>query len=100
MLQHNRFTGQLPPELASLQWLKQFSAADNHFIGPVPKFNQAYFGPKNFANNKGLCGWPMDYCIEPEEKVIRFGKIGAAMGAAVFAPIGSFLGVLKKKVRS
>ncbi|KAF3547794.1 hypothetical protein DY000_02000678 [Brassica cretica] len=93
MLQHNQFTGQLPPELASLQRLKQFSVADNHLIGPVPKFNEALnFGPESFANNTDLCGLPMEFCINPEEKVSRFGKMGAAISAAIFAPVGAFLG--------
>ncbi|XP_022543002.1 probably inactive leucine-rich repeat receptor-like protein kinase At5g48380 [Brassica rapa] len=92
MLQHNQFTGQLPPQLASLQRLKQFSVADNHLIGPVPKFNEAYFGSESFANNTDLCGLPMEFCINPEEKVSRFGQMGAAIGAAIFAPVGAFLG--------
>ncbi|KAF3545126.1 hypothetical protein DY000_02000677 [Brassica cretica] len=92
MLQHNQFTGQLPPELASLRRLKQFSVAYNHLTGPVPEFNNSsIFGLESFANNKGLCGPPMDYCTEPEEEMIRFGMIGAAVSAAVFAPLGVFL---------
>ncbi|KAF3524653.1 hypothetical protein F2Q69_00051183 [Brassica cretica] len=92
MLQHNQFTGQLPPELASLRRLKQFSVAYNHLTRPVPEFNNSsIFGLESFANNKGLCGPPMDYCTEPEEEMIRFGMIGAAVSAAVFAPLGVFL---------
>uniref|UniRef100_A0A0D3B1I1 Leucine-rich repeat-containing N-terminal plant-type domain-containing protein n=1 Tax=Brassica oleracea var. oleracea TaxID=109376 RepID=A0A0D3B1I1_BRAOL len=83
------FTGQLPPELASLRRLATFLAADYQLTCPVLKFNEALgIGVESFANNKGLCGWPIDYCIEQEEKVIRFGKIGAA----VSAPVGTFLG--------
>ncbi|CAH8364717.1 unnamed protein product [Eruca vesicaria subsp. sativa] len=89
MLQGNQFTGQLPPELASLQRLRQFSAADNQLIGPVPKFDEAMgIGEDSFANNTGLCGLPMDLCIDLEEEMIRFGMIGAAL----FAPVGAFLG--------
>ncbi|WZZ38460.1 LOW QUALITY PROTEIN: hypothetical protein YC2023_034719 [Brassica napus] len=83
MLQHNQFTGQLPPELASLRRLATFLAADYQLTCPP-----LGIGVESFANNKGLCGWPIDYCIEQEEKVIRFGKIGAA----VSAPVGTFLG--------
>ncbi|KAL0672858.1 hypothetical protein Bca4012_000839 [Brassica carinata] len=94
MLQHNQFTGQLPPKLESLQRLNQFSVADNHLTGPVPKFNEALgLGVESFANNTELCGSPMDYCVNPEEEIIWFGKIGAATGAAVFAPVGLFLGL-------
>ncbi|KAF8079511.1 hypothetical protein N665_1021s0006 [Sinapis alba] len=93
MLQHNQFTGQLPPELVSLQWLKQFSVAYNQLTGPVPNFNEALgIGVESFANNTGLCGRPMDACVDPYEDMIRFGKMGAAVGAAVFAPVSVFLG--------
>ncbi|KAJ4908279.1 putative inactive leucine-rich repeat receptor-like protein kinase [Raphanus sativus] len=82
----------LPPDLASLKRLNQFSVAYNQLIGPVPEFNNSSdFGLESFANNKGLCGPPMDYCTEPEEEIIRFGMIGAAVGAAVFGPVGVFL---------
>ncbi|RID68587.1 hypothetical protein BRARA_C00735 [Brassica rapa] len=93
MLQHNLFTGQLPPELVSLQRLSQFSVADNQLTGPVPNLNDTYgwFGRESFANNDGLCGWPMDACVDPEEEMILFGKMGAAVGAALFAPLVAFL---------
>ncbi|KAF8079512.1 hypothetical protein N665_1021s0007 [Sinapis alba] len=93
MLHHNQFTGQLPPELASLQRLKELSVADNQLTGPVPKFKEALgIGQESFANNTDLCGLPMDYCVDPEENVIWFGKMGAVIGAAVFAPVGALLG--------
>ncbi|CAF1886994.1 BnaC02g06810D [Brassica napus] len=93
MLQHNQFTGQLPPELASLPRLYKFSVADNQLAGPIPRFNQTTLsiGPENFANNEGLCGRPMDACVDPEEEIIRLGKMGAAVGAALLAPVGAFL---------
>nr|VDC78898.1 unnamed protein product [Brassica rapa] len=92
MLQHNLFTGQLPPELVSLQRLSQFSVADNQLTGPVPNFKDTLkLGRESFANNDGLCGRPMDACVDPEEEMIRFGKMGAAVGAALFAPLVAFL---------
>ena len=93
MLQHNQFTGQLPPELASLPRLYKFSVADNQLTGPIPRFNETTMsiGPENFANNEGLCGRPMDACVDPEEETIRLGKMGAADGAALLAPVGAFL---------
>ena len=98
MLRHNQFTGQLPPELASLRRLAAFLVADNQLTCPVPKFNEALgIGVESFANNKGLCGWPIDYCIEQEEKVIWFGKIGAAVSAPVGAFLGWFFNGRKKK---
>lgn len=93
MLQNNQFTGQLPPELASLPRLTRFSVAENQLAGPVPRFNETTMsiGLENFANNEGLCGRPMDACVDPEEEMIRLGKMGAAVGAALLAPVGAFL---------
>ncbi|KAF3949423.1 hypothetical protein CMV_024704 [Castanea mollissima] len=62
-LDHNRFTGQIPQQLSLLARLKQFSVANNLLTGPVP-----YFGPNSsitadsYANNTGLCGFPLDPC--------------------------------------
>ncbi|CAF1782218.1 unnamed protein product, partial [Brassica oleracea] len=86
----NNFTGPLPPELVSLPRLTKFSVAFNQLTGPVPNFNLK-FGRENFSSNEGLCGQPMDPCVDPEEDIIRLGKIGAAVGAALFAPLGAFL---------
>lgn len=93
MLQNNQFTGQLPPDLASLPRLYNFSVADNRLTGPVPTFKETTMsiGPESFANNKGLCGRPMDACVDPEDEMIRLGKMGAAVGAALFAPVAVFL---------
>lgn len=90
MLQKNNFTGPLPPELVSLPRLTKFSVAFNQLTGPVPNFNLK-LGRENFSSNEGLCGQPMDPCVDPEEDIIRLGKIGAAVGAALFAPLGAFL---------
>lgn len=90
MLQKNNFTGPLPPELVSLPRLTKFSVACNQLTGPVPNFNLK-LGRENFSSNEGLCGQPMDPCVDPEEDIIRLGKIGAAVGAALFAPLGAFL---------
>ncbi|KAF8097915.1 hypothetical protein N665_0279s0044 [Sinapis alba] len=93
MLQHNQFTGQLPPEIASLLRLYKFSVADNLLTGPVPHFNPTTMSiePENFANIDGLCGRPMDACVDPEEEMIQLGKMGAAVGAALFAPVALVL---------
>ncbi|KAJ4871076.1 putative inactive leucine-rich repeat receptor-like protein kinase [Raphanus sativus] len=92
-LRHNQFTGQLPHELSSLQRLKILSVAYNQLTGPIPKFNEQHLkiGVDDFANNEGLCGRPMDACADPDEDMIRFGKMGAAVGAALFAPLVAFL---------
>ncbi|KAG2335223.1 hypothetical protein Bca52824_006403 [Brassica carinata] len=93
MLPHNQFTGQIPPELVLLPRLKRFSVADNQLTGPVPNFSEALkIGMESFINNKGLCGRPLDACVGPDEDMIRSGKLGAAVGAALFAPVGAFLG--------
>ncbi|KAF8100437.1 hypothetical protein N665_0224s0023 [Sinapis alba] len=76
--------------LVSLPRLTKFSVAFNQLTGAVPNFNLK-FGRESFSSNKGLCGQPMDPCVDPEEDVVRVGKNGAAIGAALFAPLGVFL---------
>ncbi|VVB14787.1 unnamed protein product [Arabis nemorensis] len=91
MLQHNQFTGPLPPQLVQLRRLNKFSVADNRLTGPVPNFNVLYFGVETYANNPDLCGPPLDDCPDPEEGMMRSAKIGAAVGASIFAPVAAFL---------
>ncbi|XP_010424129.1 PREDICTED: probably inactive leucine-rich repeat receptor-like protein kinase At5g48380 [Camelina sativa] len=96
MLRHNQFTGQLPPQLVLLRRLRWFSVADNLLTGPVPNFEESlHIGPENYANNLDLCGKPLDACVDregEEEEMIPLGKMGAAIGAALLAPVGAFLG--------
>ncbi|KAF8100435.1 hypothetical protein N665_0224s0021 [Sinapis alba] len=90
MLQKNQLTGPLPPELVSLLRLTKFSVAFNQLTGPVSNFNLK-FGRESFFSNEGLCGQPMDPCVDPKEDVIRLEKIGGVIGGALFAPLGVFL---------
>lgn len=95
MLHHNQFSGQLPPQLVFLERLRWFSVADNLLTGPVPDFKESVnIGPESFANNLDLCGPPLDACVDLEEETIRLGKMGAAIGAALFGLVGAFLGWL------
>ncbi|XP_010525273.1 PREDICTED: probably inactive leucine-rich repeat receptor-like protein kinase At5g48380 [Tarenaya hassleriana] len=87
MLNDNRFTGQIPPQLAWLQRLTRFSVANNHLTGPVPNFSEPNVSA--YANNAGLCGFPLDPCSDSSSKV---DIIGAVVGAVIFAPIGAGYG--------
>ncbi|KAF8090082.1 hypothetical protein N665_0487s0002, partial [Sinapis alba] len=108
-LSRNNFSGVLPSNIGSLvvpllttldlsenqfsvsrRRLTKFSVAFNQLTGHVPNFNLK-FGRESFSSNEGLCGHPMDPCVDPEEDVIRLEKIGAAIGAVLFAPLGVFL---------
>ncbi|ESQ41661.1 hypothetical protein EUTSA_v10015945mg, partial [Eutrema salsugineum] len=94
LLQQNQFTGRLPPQLGSLTRLTKFSVADNLLTGPVPIFSEttSRIGVESFANNPSLCGQPLEACVDRSGEMIRLGKIGAAIGAALFAPVGAGLG--------
>ncbi|XP_022761442.1 probably inactive leucine-rich repeat receptor-like protein kinase At5g48380 [Durio zibethinus] len=59
-LDNNQLTGLIPPELALLNRIKKFSVANNQLYGPVPNFS---FSVSSYAGNQGLCGFPLEPCI-------------------------------------
>ena len=62
-LDHNKLTGQIPAELSLISRLKQFSVANNLLTGPVPYFGaNSSITADSYANNPGLCGFPLDPC--------------------------------------
>ncbi|KAL4596821.1 hypothetical protein ACB092_12G190900 [Castanea dentata] len=62
-LDHNKLTGQIPAELSLISRLKQFSVANNILTGPVPYFGaNSSITADSYANNPGLCGFPLDPC--------------------------------------
>ncbi|XP_008788252.2 probably inactive leucine-rich repeat receptor-like protein kinase At5g48380 [Phoenix dactylifera] len=85
-LQHNRLSGQIPWQLSRLDRLTTFSVADNLLTGPIPSFKNS-FDAINFANNKGLCGKPLDNCKGPPKKSHTAVIIGAAIGGVLFTII-------------
>lgn len=63
-LHRNRLTGSLPTQLASLNRIKIFRVSNNLLSGPIPPFipNHLFITQDSFANNKGLCGVPLEPC--------------------------------------
>ncbi|KAI8004014.1 putative leucine-rich repeat receptor-like protein kinase [Camellia lanceoleosa] len=59
-LDNNRLTGKIPHELGLLDRIKVFSVANNLLSGSVPFFFDAT--TQRYANNKGLCGGPLESC--------------------------------------
>ncbi|KAF6164605.1 hypothetical protein GIB67_032833 [Kingdonia uniflora] len=86
-LDHNQFTGQIPLQLGNLIRLKAFSVANNQLSGQVPTFNNKTFGIESYANNKGLCGEPLDKCKGPKAKSHTAIIIGSAVGGLVLTTL-------------
>lgn len=61
-LDHNRLRGRIPPQLGLLPRIRNFSVTNNLLSGPVPKFVCASIPKESYANNSGLCGYPLDPC--------------------------------------
>uniref|UniRef100_A0A803L874 Leucine-rich repeat-containing N-terminal plant-type domain-containing protein n=2 Tax=Chenopodium quinoa TaxID=63459 RepID=A0A803L874_CHEQI len=62
-LDHNRFSGRIPDAIGELQRVSKFSVANNLLVGPIPHFvNGRMFNATSYANNLGLCGYPLKPC--------------------------------------
>ncbi|CAN4079312.1 unnamed protein product [Withania somnifera] len=82
MLNDNKLTGNIPPELSSLGRLKTFSVANNQLSGRIPAaFDSADSTYFNFEGNN-LCGGPLGKCGGLSKKnlaiIIAAGVFGAA----------------------
>uniref|UniRef100_F6HB37 Uncharacterized protein n=1 Tax=Vitis vinifera TaxID=29760 RepID=F6HB37_VITVI len=84
VLNKNQLTGQIPPQLGQLYWIKDLNVANNRLSGPVPTFVSYSALPESYANNKGLCGGPLKACEEQGKAKDSF-KSGFAVGWAVSA---------------
>lgn len=81
-LDHNRLSGQIPPQLGQLSRLKKFSFANNLLGGPVPQFGNSTVTAASFANNPGLCGYPLSPCRTASKKSYT-GIVVGALAAGV-----------------
>ena len=75
-LDNNQLTGLIPPEIGQLQ-LTKFSVANNLLLGPVPVFSDPIIHAESYANNRGLCGAPLEPCI-PSPKKFMLGLFSLA----------------------
>ncbi|XP_012468466.1 probably inactive leucine-rich repeat receptor-like protein kinase At5g48380 [Gossypium raimondii] len=73
-LSNNQLTGFIPPELILLHRMKNFSVANNQLYGPVPLFNLS-LSKDSFVGNPGLCGKPLEPCIEHKSSPFKNGFI-------------------------
>ena len=97
-LDHNQLTGEIPPKIGlNLSRLKTFDVSNNQLTGLVPLFectqNQLKHGcvivqADSYANNKGLCGGPLEPCIEKFEYFFKSGfLVGYVVSVLLITPI-------------
>ncbi|EOY12098.1 Receptor like protein 6, putative [Theobroma cacao] len=59
-LSSNKIVGKIPTQLTSLVSLEVLNLSQNQLVGPIPLGNQFNtFGNDSYANNLGLCGFPL-----------------------------------------
>ncbi|XP_074282422.1 receptor-like protein EIX2 [Silene latifolia] len=65
-LSNNHLSGTIPQSLSSISWLSKLNLSNNHLHGPIPTGNQLQTldDPSIYANNFGLCGFPLNNCTE------------------------------------
>ncbi|KNA22089.1 hypothetical protein SOVF_037340 [Spinacia oleracea] len=63
-LDHNRLSGRIPAIIGKLQRIMEFNVADNLLVGPIPHFVNTGMkaNATSYANNPGLCGYPLKPC--------------------------------------
>ncbi|KAK6142158.1 hypothetical protein DH2020_005213 [Rehmannia glutinosa] len=106
-LDNNFFTGRIPATLSSLNRLKIFTVANNRLFGPVPIFVNATPESESYANNTGLCGYPLiqpcesggsnaKNIVEKYRFIVGFVAVWAVfftlfLVLGLFTPVGSFI---------
>ncbi|XP_074282169.1 receptor-like protein EIX2 isoform X2 [Silene latifolia] len=67
-LSNNHLSGTIPQSLASISWLSKLNLSNNNLHGPIPKGSQLQTldDPSIYANNSGLCEFPLPSCTKPE----------------------------------
>ncbi|KAM4105674.1 hypothetical protein ACB094_04G009700 [Castanea mollissima] len=61
-LDNNQLTGEIPPEMSKLERLKLLNVSNNQLSGSVPVFDSGLIIAESYANNKKLCGGPLEPC--------------------------------------
>ncbi|KAL6271056.1 hypothetical protein ACE6H2_027967 [Prunus campanulata] len=93
-LDNNKFSGSIPLQLGQLGRIKSFSVANNQLTGQVPIFsNNASITVDSYANNPGLCGWPLKQCQGSAKKSNSVVIVGAGVGGATFAALIVVIGL-------
>ncbi|XP_074282109.1 receptor-like protein EIX2 [Silene latifolia] len=65
-LSNNHLSGTIPDSLSSISWLSKLNLSNNNLHGPIPSGSQLQTldDPSIYANNSGLCGFPLNKCTE------------------------------------
>ncbi|KAJ0110358.1 hypothetical protein Patl1_03175 [Pistacia atlantica] len=83
-LSSNKLSGIIPENLANCSYLNTLKLDHNQFTGQIP----AQLGQlDDFANNRALCGKPLNLCQTPSKDPHTGIIAGAAIGGVTFAAI-------------
>ncbi|XP_074282116.1 receptor-like protein EIX1 [Silene latifolia] len=65
-LSNNHLSGTIPDSLSSIPWLSKLNLSNNNLHGRIPTGTQLQTldDPSIYANNSGLCGFPLNNCTE------------------------------------
>ncbi|XP_074282076.1 receptor-like protein EIX2 [Silene latifolia] len=65
-LSNNHLSGTIPDSLSSIPWLSKLNLSNNNLHGRIPTGTQLQTldNPSIYANNSGLCGFPLNNCTE------------------------------------
>ncbi|XP_074284239.1 receptor-like protein EIX2 [Silene latifolia] len=65
-LSNNHLSGTIPDSLSSIEWLGKLNLSNNYLHGRIPTGRQLQTldDPSIYANNSGLCGFPLNNCTE------------------------------------
>ncbi|CAL5444437.1 unnamed protein product [Camellia sinensis] len=65
-LSRNKLSGPIPPSLSSLSYLSHLNMSFNNLSGRIPTRNQLQTlnDPSIYIGNDGLCGAPLNSCID------------------------------------
>ncbi|KAJ7980532.1 Receptor-like kinase [Quillaja saponaria] len=74
-LDNNWLTGQIPEQLGQLPRIQVFDVSNNRLSGKVPVFVKSTIAGKNYANNRGLCGGPLESCDKKPHQSFRDGFV-------------------------
>ncbi|XP_068648405.1 brassinosteroid LRR receptor kinase-like [Aristolochia californica] len=62
-LSHNSLEGPIPGSFSGLSLLTEIDLSNNNLSGSIPQLGQLVtFQPSKYANNSGLCGFPLAAC--------------------------------------
>ncbi|XP_068653198.1 brassinosteroid LRR receptor kinase-like [Aristolochia californica] len=62
-LSHNSLVGPIPGSFSGLSMLTEIDLSNNNLSGSIPQLGQLVtFQPSKYANNSGLCGFPLASC--------------------------------------